>query len=145
MADWENVSPGRAVMGRGGFGADLLEEITSLCRGEGITLGRVEAIGAVSKARVGFYNQSTRQYQFRELDGPMEITALVGNVSLRDGQVMVHAHVTLCDEQGRAFGGHLAPGTVIFACEFVVQELQGRPLVRDVDEQTHLPLWNMPA
>ena len=144
MADWENVSPGRAVMGRGGFGADLLEEITSVCRSEGITLGRVEALGAVSRARVGFYNQSTREYQFLELDGPMEITALVGNVSLKDGQVMVHAHVTLSDERGRAFGGHLAPGTVIFACEFVIQELDGRALARGLDEQTHLPLWNMP-
>ena len=56
---------------------------------------------------------------------------------------MVHAHVTLSDEQGNAFGGHLAPGTVIFACEFVIQELAGDALTRGFDEQTGLPLWQM--
>ena len=37
---------------------------------------------------------------------------------------MVHAHVTLGDAEGRAFGGHLAAGTPVFACEFVIQECQ---------------------
>ena len=143
MATWRTMGAGRTLMGRGRFGGDLLDEITGVCRVEGVTLGRVEALGAVSKARVGFYNQNAREYQFLELDRHLEITALVGNVSLKDGQPTVHAHVTLSDEQGNAFGGHLAPGTVIFACEFVIQELTGDALTRGFDEETGLPLWQM--
>ena len=143
MATWRTMDRGRVLMGRGEFGGDLLDEITAVCRAEGVTLGRVEALGAVQKGRVGFYNQTDREYQFLELDRHLEITALVGNVSLRDGRPMVHAHVTLSDEQGNAFGGHLAPGTVIFACEFVIQELAGDALTRGFDEQTGLPLWQM--
>jgi len=143
MATWRTMQAGRVLMGRGAFGQDLLEEITGVCRAEGVTLGRVEALGAVQKARVGYYNQAARRYQFLDLDRPLEITALVGNVSLKDGRPMVHAHVTLGDERGNAFGGHLAPGTVIFACEFVIQDLSGEPLERGLDEQTGLPLWGM--
>ena len=130
-------------MGKLTYGADLLEELTEVCRKEKVQLGRVEALGAVSRARLGFYNQQTREYQFFELDQPLEITKLVGNVSLKDGKPMVHAHVTLADEAGKAFGGHLAPGTIVFACEFILQAFEGPTFERGFDEQTGLPLWKM--
>ena len=143
MAVWRSVRPGEMVMGKGAFGGDLLEEITGVCRAAGVTLGRVEALGAVQKARVGYYNQNTRKYEFLEFDRHMEIASLVGNVSLKDGEPMVHAHVTLSDDEGSAFGGHLAPGTVIFACEFIIQQLEGQTLERGFDEETGLPLWTL--
>ncbi len=71
-----------------------------------------------------------------------EITKLVGNVSLKEGRPMVHAHVTLADE-GKAFGGHLAPGTVVFACEFIIQVFEGVSLTRSLDAETGLQLWGM--
>ena len=56
---------------------------------------------------------------------------------------MVHAHITVADSDGKAFGGHLAPGTIVFACEFVITALNGPQLTRDHDDQTHLPLWKI--
>jgi len=129
------------LMGRLQRGDDLLEALTAAVQREGVRLGRVEALGAVEKARVGYYNQTTFAYEYLDLDRDLEILALVGNVSLRDGQPMVHAHVTLGDGQGRAFGGHLAPGTRVFACEFTVEVLEGGEFHRGHDEATGLPLW----
>jgi len=143
MAVMKKVTPAKVFMGKLTYGADLLEELTEVCRRENVQLGRVEALGAVSRARLGFYNQQTREYQFFELDQPLEITKLVGNVSLKDGKPMVHAHVTLADEAGKAFGGHLAPGTIVFACEFILQAFEGPTFERGFDEQTGLPLWTM--
>ena len=133
----------RYIIGKCRKGADLLEEITSLCAAEGVKLGRVEALGAAQKARLAFYDQEAREYRFFELDGPLEITNLVGNVSLKDGEPIVHAHVTLADAEGKAYGGHLVPGTIVFACEFCVQALEGPELARGSDEQTGLPLWQL--
>ncbi len=133
----------RYIIGKCRKDADLLEEITSLCAAEGVKLGRVEALGAAQKARLAFYDQDVREYRFFELDEPLEITNLVGNVSLKDGEPIVHAHVTLSDAEGRAYGGHLAPGTIVFSCEFCVQVLEGPELIRGLDEQTGLPLWQM--
>ncbi len=146
MAQHRDVTHSRYVMGRLAHGKDLLEELTSVCEKEGVRLGRVEALGALKCARVGFYNQESREYEFLEFDGQLEITNLVGNVSLRDGRPMVHAHITLSDDKGAAFGGHLAPGTVVFACEFVLQVFEvkeGDEFVRAHDEATGLPLWKM--
>ena len=130
-------------MGKLPHGADLLEALTEICVKEGIKLGRIEAIGAVRKARIGFYDQKCREYRFIDLDSPMEITNLTGNVSLRDGAPFVHAHITLADEEGRCFGGHLAPGTEVFACEFALHTLDGPDLERRYDEETGLPLWDL--
>ncbi|MCY2929334.1 MAG: DNA-binding protein [Planctomycetota bacterium] len=143
MASYRDVTCVRRVMGKCAHEADLLAELTRVCKENGVQLGRVEAIGAVRKARVGYYHQDRREYEFHTFDGPMEIAALVGNVSVKDGEPIVHAHVTLSDATGRAFGGHLAPGTVVFACEFVVEAFDGPEFRRTLDEPTGLPLWNL--
>lgn len=129
-------------MGRLSHGADLLEEITGFCTEKGIRLGRVEAIGAVQRARLAYYDQKTREYLFFTLDQAMEIAKLTGNISLKDDQPMVHAHVTLADSAGNAYGGHLAPGTVIFACELIIESYEGAVFERRFDAETGLPLWD---
>ncbi|MBF0170081.1 MAG: DUF296 domain-containing protein, partial [Nitrospinae bacterium] len=60
---------------------------------------------------------------------------------IREGLPFVHLHLTLADREGRVTGGHLAGGTVVFACEFSIAVLTGPPLVREHDELTGLNLW----
>ena len=141
MAVYETIEPVRMVMGKLSFGGDLLEELTSVCEKENITLGTVEAIGAVQKGCIGYYDQDEKKYQFTEFDKHLEIANLIGNISTRDGKPMVHAHVTFSDDESSCLAGHLAAGTIVFACEFVITECKGPSFVRDLDEQTGLPLW----
>ena len=143
MAVVREVKAVKMFMGKLEFGADLLEEITRICVDRDIHLGWVEALGAVKKARLGYYNQKEREYHFYELDQTLEITNLVGNVSIKDGVPIVHAHVTFSDKDGHAYGGHLAPGTIVFACEVVIQVLDGPKFERGLDQETGLPLWSM--
>jgi len=128
-------------MGKLRYGADLLEEITEICKEKNIRLGRIEAIGAVQKACIGFYHQSDRSYQFHTIDQPLEITNLTGNISIKDGGPFVHAHITLADATGQAYGGHLAPGTIVFACEWIIEAYDGTVFERRFDDETGLPLW----
>jgi hypothetical protein len=144
MAMMRRIKPREVLTGRLSHGADLLEEITDICRKENIQLGWFEALGAVKKARLAFYNQETHDYEFLMLDEPLEITKLVGNVSLKDGNPFVHAHMTLADKAGNVYGGHLASGTVVFACEFILEIFDGPVLKRELDEVTGLSLWTMP-
>ncbi|MGA1795086.1 MAG: PPC domain-containing DNA-binding protein [bacterium] len=141
MAVYRHIQSGKVFMGRLSHGADLLGELTDMCIREGIRLGRIDAFGAVRKATLGFYDQGTRTYKSFALDRPLEITTLIGNISLKEGKPMVHAHITLADRDGSAYGGHLMPGTIIFACEFVLHVYEGTPFNREFDEDTGLPLW----
>lgn len=137
----KRIKPSKTFIGRLSHKSDLLQEITDLCMKENITLGKVEGIGAVQKARVGYYDQSSREYRYIEYDQHLEVIKLTGNVSIKDNAPFVHAHITLSDEKGNAFGGHLAPGTIIFAFEIILQAFEGPELLRDYDKDTGLPLW----
>jgi predicted DNA-binding protein with PD1-like motif len=115
-----------------------------------IYIAQADAIGGLhfSQSEKGFIFmwwalvQKERKYHFVELSQPLEILALAGNISLKDGQPFVHAHITLSDQEGRAFGGHLAEGTRVFACEFTIQEGHAPvTLARSFDEETGLFLW----
>ncbi len=135
------LKPVGILMGRLPYGADLLASLNQICAEKKITLGRIEAIGAVQEARLQYYDQGKKQYQNLRVKRPLEIVSLVGNVSLKEDHPMVHAHICLADDEGNAFGGHLAPGTIVFACEFTLQLFEGPAFERGHDTQTGLPLW----
>jgi predicted DNA-binding protein with PD1-like motif len=122
-------------------GRDLLEEIAAVADSHGMQTAELRAIGALQAACLSFYDQTTHTYGEFALDTPVEIVSLLGNVSRRDGATMVHAHAALAGHDGACVGGHVAPGCSVFACELVLQELVGEPLVREFDEVTGLALW----
>jgi len=143
MAVYNKTRQKQMFVGKLDYDGDLLDQLTAICQKENISLGKVQAIGAVKKAKVGYYNQKTREYQLVEIDKNLEITNLSGNISLRDNKPMVHAHITLSDKDGNAFGGHLVQGTIVFACEFIIHIFAGPAYHRAHDENTGLPLWNI--
>ena len=128
-------------MGRLNYGDDLLGVLTQTCQDLKISLGHVQAIGAVQKAVLGYYHQEQKSYHTIHLDQHLEIVQLTGNISLKDAVPFVHAHLTLSDASGRTYGGHLFPGTLIFACEVFIHAVQGSPFERVLDATTGLPLW----
>jgi len=143
MAVLKEVKQKNILIGKFRHGADLLEEIIEICKERDIRLGRIEAIGAVQKACVGFYDQERQMYDYITIDQPLEITNLTGNISIKDNAPFVHAHATFANSSGRAYGGHLAPGTIVFAGECVIEILDGPALERGFDQKTGLSLWSI--
>ena len=132
---------GRRVVARLAHGGDLLAQIAAVAEEHGMATAELRAIGALSTARLAFYDQDAKTYGEFEVEGAVELLSLLGNVSRRDGATAVHAHATLAGHDGACVGGHVAPGCRIFACELILQELVGDPLERGYDEVTGLPLW----
>ncbi|ABB24517.1 PPC domain-containing DNA-binding protein [Pelodictyon luteolum] len=144
MAIRQAVEGQRRIMGRLEKGADILEGLSAVCREENVSMGRIEAIGAVTGARIGYYDQHAGTYRYSSIHGGREIVSLTGNISLSEGNPMIHAHIALADREGRMNGGHLAPGTTVFACEYLIEEFSsvgGTPLSRSPDRETGLLLW----
>jgi uncharacterized protein len=143
MAKFKETNKDRVFAGKIEFGKDLLKELTDFCTDNKIESGRIEAVGAVQKARIAFYDQEKRSYNFLTFDSSLEITNLNGNISMKDGGPFVHAHITLADAAGKAYGGHLAPGTIVFACEFIIETFKGAVFERHPDKETGLSLWRI--
>lgn len=136
-------SAARRFTGRLPHGGDLLAALEDLCVRHDIQTAMFSLIGAVSKAVLGTYDQAQQVYVTFPAEGSLEILSCTGNISLKDGKPFVHAHIILAGEGGKAFGGHLFPGTVIFAGEVHLVEMTGPPLVRQYDRVTGLMLWDM--
>ena len=136
------VKKGRKFIGRFASGNDLLESLTSFCVENNISLGVFTVIGAVKCAKMGYYDQAGKEYtDCVEVNRTLEISSCIGNISMKDSEVFVHAHVTFSDHEGKCYGGHLMPGAKIFAAEYFIEELTGGELIREADEETGLSLW----
>ena len=138
------VKEARRFIGRLPKDSDLIASITDFCVKQDIKLGVLRVIGAVKGARLGYYKQDEQAYvESVSLDKKLEIVSCTGNISLKDGKPVVHAHAAFADLEGRMYGGHLLPGAAVFAGEFYIEELTGGELRREKDGPTGLPLWKM--
>jgi len=124
------------------YDTDVVQSITEIAKNKGIEAGSFTAIGALKHARLGYYDQENHEYREMKIDSPHEMAGCVGNVSLKDGEPFVHAHVVLSDEKGNTRAGHLLEG-IVFAAEVHLSQLEGPKLERKYDEVTGLSLWNM--
>lgn len=123
-------------------GTDLLESITSEFKKRSVKKAAFSLIGALDKAVMGFYDPVARVYNYKEFAGPLEIVSCIGNVSEKDGEIFVHAHIVISGEDFLCYGGHLAAGCPIFAAELSAAEIPGSVPKRGFDEPTGLFLWS---
>ena len=130
----------RQLMVRIRHDADLIQSILQLARIKEIEAGSFTAIGALKRAKLGYYDQKNRKYREMMIEAPHELVSCVGNVSLSEGKPFVHAHVALADEKGNTKAGHLLEG-IVFAAEVHLRQLEGPKLERKLDEVTNLWLW----
>ena len=136
-----NFRQGRIIFARLDHGEDIVGQFTILAEENGIETGALSAIGALSRADLACYDQSSHKYGKIALKEPVEMASCSGNISLKEGRPFVHAHAVLSDLTGKTWGGHLISGT-IFAAELYLQELSGSlPLKRVPDSITGLYLW----
>ena len=106
-------------------GEEILSALTELCGKEQIRLGSVSALGAADHAVIGLYDVGARQYHRHTFDGPMEITSLLGSISVKDGEPYLHLHINLCREDMSVIGGHLNECRISATCEMIVQQIDG--------------------
>ena len=120
-------------------GDRIVEVLTDFARDRGVTAARVQGIGAVSEAELGFYTLDRRDYD-RWTEGHAEVLSITGNLGVEGSDHRAHLHVVLGAEDGSARGGHLFEGTVGPTLELFVVESPGREIRRERDEDRGLSL-----
>jgi len=120
---------------------DLFLSIKELALKNEISSGMFYLIGAVKKAKFAFYEDGA--YKNIEMNEPMEILSCMGNISKKDEELIVHAHVSFGNSEGKAFGGHLIEGTIIDPLgELFIFELKD-DLIRKFDPKTNLTVLDL--
>ena len=123
-------------------GEEIIGELTEFCRKEKVRSGFFQGIGALNYADIGYFSKEKKNYFFKKFERDMEIANLSGNVAEHEGEIIVHAHITLAGEDSKAFAGHLYRGMVSVTCEIFLTVLEG-VLKRATDFETELKLLNL--
>lgn len=131
----------RIFQGRLLRGDEIISALTNFLKENSITTGIISGIGALTRAKLGFYNQKEKRYISKEFNEPMEILSLKGNISFKDNEPFPHIHVVLSKSDFSCIGGHLFEAEV-FAFEFEIVEFEGGSFLRAFDEDTGLFLWS---
>jgi hypothetical protein len=130
------------VMVRIDKGEELIDCLKTICKTLDIKLGSIIGIGATDKITVGLMNTKTKKYQSKEFTGDHEITSLVGNITTLNGEVYLHLHVTICNVEHKALGGHLTSAVISATFEGIIDIIDGQ-INREYNDEVGLNLLSL--
>ncbi|MGE4276418.1 MAG: PPC domain-containing DNA-binding protein [Lawsonibacter sp.] len=108
-------------------GEEVISCLRRLVDQENVSLGVVSALGAANDITIGIFNTVEKQYYSRRYQGDYEISALVGNVSRKDGAPYLHLHITIGNPvTGEVHAGHLSSCTISATLELFLQVWDGK-------------------
>jgi len=121
-------------------GEEIVATLKKFCEDNSIKLGTIIGLGATNKAEVGLFNVDEKKYYSKELTGDHEIAPLYGNISTMNGEVYLHIHANLYNQENKAFGGHLNSAIVSATFEAVIEVIDGE-VDREFNEEIGLNLY----
>lgn len=121
-------------------GEEILEKIKEIAQKEKIKLASIQAIGAVGEATIGVFKTKEKKYYANELKGDFEIVSLTGTINTMNQEFYSHLHMSVGDEKGNVFGGHLNKAVVSATCEVIIQVIPGM-VDRKYEEEIGLNLF----
>lgn len=116
---------GKTLVCRIDKGEEVLERLQEIAEREHIRLAEVRALGAVDDFTVGLYDVARQEYLQNHFTFPAEITNLWGTINTMDGTYYAHLHMSVADQEGHVFGGHLNEAHVSATCEMLITEIEG--------------------
>ena len=130
------VQTGLAVIVRCTDGEKVPEVVLQAGLG---SVGLVAGIGMLRDLVLGYWDGE--KYVEEEIEEPVELLSLQGNLGDEEGKPVLHAHVVAGRKGGEAIGGHLLSATVHNTAEIVFLRLPGVRLARRRDPGGLLGLY----
>tara|TARA_Y100001954_G_scaffold211314_1_gene238081 strand:+ start:608 stop:1045 length:438 start_codon:yes stop_codon:yes gene_type:complete len=132
---------GRDLLLRLDKGEELHNAIRSLSNNGISTAAITSGIGRVRGTEIGFLD-SDGIYQKMEIEHPMELLSMQGNLTPGPDGPFTHIHIVASDDDHVVRGGHLFEATVEVTAEIHMRVLDGdgTPMVREATESDFLRL-----
>jgi len=125
-------------------GEEIHNSLRAFCLQQAITAGWINGIGAVMQAELGYFHRDRKEYSWRQITTDHELTSLLGNISLKEGEIWLHLHATLSDENFQVTAGHLQSGVISVTGEILLHPLPGA-VNRQLDPEFNSFLLNLPS
>jgi uncharacterized protein len=124
-------------------GDEVVGSLIRLAEKEGFGFAALSGLGAVSSITLAYYNVATKEYEKHDIDEQLEVTAVIGNVSQKDGKPFPHVHATLGRRDLSTIGGHVFRAIAHSTLEIWLSTMQDA-VQRLPDEASGLALMDLP-
>jgi len=118
-------------------GDEATSGLLDFAKRQGLAGSHFTAIGAFSHVILGYFDLAIREFKKIPIGEQVEVLSLVGDIALKDGEPIVHAHVVVGKSDGTAWGGHLLEAHVRPTLEIMLVETPTH-LLRRYDPETGL-------
>ena len=88
-------------------GDEILSGLAEFAERKKLTTGYFTAIGALERARFGWFDPLHKAYRDIPIEQQVELISLIGDVGLVNGAPQIHAHGAVGLHDGGVRGGHL--------------------------------------
>lgn len=106
-------------------GEEVVETLKNFCKEHNIKLGMLTGLGATNRVTIGLFEAQSKKYFSKELTGNHEIAPLYGNITTMNGEIYLHIHVNLGNEEHKSFAGHLNSAFVSATVEVIIDSFDG--------------------
>ena len=124
-------------------GDDLLTSLSKIIKKYKIKSGFINCIGALKQFTLGYYDLDLNEYQMKTFRENIELVSCMGSISYRDGEPIIHIHISIGRRDYSVLGGHLGkPSIVSITGEVSIFEID-KKLNREIDPQSGLALLKL--
>jgi predicted DNA-binding protein with PD1-like motif len=124
-------------------GDEVIGELGKFVREQEVEAASLTAIGAFSRAVIGYFEWETKQYKKIPVDEQVEVLSLLGDVAVGDQGPTLHLHTVLGKADGSVLGGHLIEAYVRPTLEVILIQPPSY-LRKRKDPETGLALIDIP-
>ena len=122
---------------------DLIEAISEMVKKHDIKSGLINCIGALKKFTLGYFNITSKKYERKTFEDYVELVSCIGNISFKDGEPLIHLHLSIGTNKYKISGGHLMqPSIVSVTGEVYIFEIDQK-IDRIHDPKTELNLLDI--
>lgn len=119
-------------------GEEFISSLQALAKKEKLRGAWFWAIGSAENIELAYYNVKAKVYRSKKIRGVFETVGIIGNVSRKGQEVIIHAHGTFSRANFTAVAGHIVRCPTAATCEIYLQKTQA--LRKKFDRATGLNL-----
>jgi len=104
-------------------GEEAMRLLQEFATNERVGAAQATAIGALSRAKLAYFDWDSKQYRPIPVNEQVEVASLVGDIAIGpDGKSSVHVHAVLGRRDGTVLAGHLLEAHVRPTLEIILTE-----------------------